>query len=152
MLSKIQQFFNDCVSADKQSLKTTSPSIEVAAAALLIEVSRADFSRSSDELKAIEQALKQTFTLDNTQLTELIDEAEDQNSQATSLFEFTDLINKHYDQTDKLNLLVALWQVAFADGELDKYEEHLIRKIANLLYVPHSGFIQAKLQAVDKRR
>ena len=55
------------------------------------------------------------------------------------------MINQHYTQTEKAQLVEMLWEVAFADAEMEKYEEHLLRKLSDLLYVPHAEFIRAKL-------
>ena len=72
--------------------------------------------------------------------------AEAQASQATSLYEFTRLINDEYDYDEKLRLIENMWRIAFSDDELDKYEEHLIRKVSELIYVSHSDFIRLKLK------
>ena len=57
------------------------------------------------------------------------------------------LINRHFSQEEKNHIVELLWEVAYADGELDKYEEHLVRKLADLIYVPHRSFIRAKHRA-----
>ena len=67
--------------------------------------------------------------------------------EAISLYEFTRVINDHYSAEQKLRLIDAMWSVAYADNDLDKYEEHLIRQVAELTYVPHSDYIQSKLSA-----
>ena len=61
--------------------------------------------------------------------------------------EFTRVINDHYGPGEKLTLIASMWQVAYADGDLDKYEEHLIRQVAELTYVPHQDYIRCKLDA-----
>ena len=73
--------------------------------------------------------------------------AEAEAQEATSDYRFTRVINDEFTNTEKSALLRAMWQVAFADGDVDKYEEHLIRKIAGLIYVPHQEFIRTRLQA-----
>jgi uncharacterized tellurite resistance protein B-like protein len=67
--------------------------------------------------------------------------------EATSLYEFTRIINDHYSAQQKVQLIGAMWAVAFADGNLDKYEEALIRQVAELTYVPHQDYIRCKLAA-----
>ena len=97
------------------------------------------------EQAAIETALQKAFKLSDEQLTKLIDLAEQENRNATSLYQFTNLIKDEYSLEQRFQLVKMLWQVAMADGDISKYEDHLIRKIADLIYLPHSQFIQAKL-------
>jgi uncharacterized tellurite resistance protein B-like protein len=78
------------------------------------------------------------------QTTLLLALADQQRKQATDYFQFTSLINKEYSVEQKVGLIESLWKIAFVDGVLDIDEEYLVRKIANLLYVPHSAFIMAK--------
>ena len=94
---------------------------------------------------AIETALQKAFKLSDEQLTKLIDLAEQENRNTTSLYQFTNLIKDEYSLEQRFQLVKMLWQVAMADGDISKYEDHLIRKIADLIYLPHSQFIQAKL-------
>jgi uncharacterized tellurite resistance protein B-like protein len=70
--------------------------------------------------------------------------AEQQRKQATDYFQFTSLINKEYSLEQKVRLIESLWKIAFIDGVLDMNEEYLVRKIADLLHVPHTAFIMAK--------
>ena len=88
--------------------------------------------------------LEETFLLDPGDIGEIVNMAHEQASQATSLYEFTRLINDNYAYKDKVQLIQNLWRLAFADDELDKYEEGLIRRIADLIHVSHGDFIQAK--------
>ena len=75
----------------------------------------------------------------------LISDAETATRAASSLFEFTHIINKHCDYQQKLSLVNNLWRIAYTDGKLDKYEEHIIRKIADLIHVSHVDFILEKI-------
>ena len=119
--------------------------VEVAAAALLIEVGRADYQSDADEQNAIIEAIRQGSGLEDAELASLVAAAQESAAQSTSLYEFTTLINAQYSMDEKFALIEALWHVAAADGDIHKYEDHLIRRIADLLYVPHSDFIRAKL-------
>jgi uncharacterized tellurite resistance protein B-like protein len=99
---------------------------------------------------AAARALERAFELDDSETDELLTLAEEQADHATSLFEFTRLINRHFDAGQKEHFIELLWSVALADGELDKYEEHLVRKVADLIHVPHRSYIRAKHQAIDR--
>jgi len=148
MLTTIKQFFSTQLSIEKNS--DPQRQLQMAAAALLIELSRADYKQDREEQIAIESALKKSFSITEQQLVELIALAEEENQQATSLYEFTNLVKDNYSAEQRFDLVKMLWEVAIADGEISKYEDHLIRKIADLIYLPHSDFIRAKLSVVNR--
>ena len=91
--------------------------------------------------------LSQSLGLSIEKVHELMMAAGAQVDEATSLYEFTRVINDHYSAEQKLKLIGAMWAVAYADGDLDKYEEALIRQVAELTYVPHQDYIRSKLDA-----
>ena len=148
MLAKIKQFFIAELAID--DVATQQCHIQLAAAALLIELSRADYKREPVEQAAVETALQKRFDLSEEQLNQLIELAEEENQEATSLYQFTSLIKDNYSMEQRFELVKMLWQVAVADGEISKYEDHLIRKIAELIYLPHSEFIRAKLLTLEQ--
>lgn len=125
----------------------TEEEIRVAAAALLIEVARADHQQDSAEEAAMATLLVNTLRIDAETVDTLMRDAQEKVEEATSLFEFTRLINDHYGIAEKRSLVQSMWQVAYADASLDKYEEHIIRRVAELIYLPHPDFIAAKLEA-----
>lgn len=143
MLKALKALFDR--SEDDQA---TPHSVEVAAAALLIEVGRADYESDADEQKTIIEAIRQGSGLQDAELASLIDAGQASAERSTSLYEFTTLINAQYSVDEKFALIEALWRVAAADGDIHRYEDHLIRRIADLLYVPHSDFIRAKLKVL----
>jgi uncharacterized tellurite resistance protein B-like protein len=126
--------------------------LQVAAAALLIEVGRADFDMSDDELSGIGRALRNLFGLDQAQTDELIALARDEAENATSFHGFTRLVNEHFEQPERVQLLELMWQVAYTDDELEKHERHLIRKIAGLLHVSDQDYAAAKVHARETLR
>jgi uncharacterized tellurite resistance protein B-like protein len=132
---------------DEQSRKHRT---QLAAAALLIETARADFTQSAEEEAAMESLLCNALELEPTEVHELIEQASSRVDEATSLYEFTRVINDHYSEGEKLQLVANMWAVAYTDGDLDKYEEHLIRRVAELTYVPHQDYIRAKLSARER--
>lgn len=122
--------------------------IEMACAALMYEVARADFAIEEEEQLAVRTLLMAQFALTPDEITAVTERAEEQVDAATCLFEFTRTLNALASAEQKRALLGMMWRVAMADNELSRYEEHLIRKVADLLYVPHSDFIAAKHQAL----
>ena len=145
MLTAIRDFFNSKMArASEPSEDRSVQEIQLATAALLIELAKADRAVDEKEWRIIVDTLERTFHLPTETLQELVSLAEEELQEATDLFQFTQLVNQHYSYKDKLQLLKAMWQVAFADGQIDKYEDHLIRKVAGLIHVPHSDFIKTK--------
>ncbi|HEB94765.1 MAG TPA: TerB family tellurite resistance protein [Gammaproteobacteria bacterium] len=146
MIDRIRQFFATHLSPDSASGDSQEHRLRLACAALLIEVSRADDEITAEEMAAVSLAVRKTFGLSAAETMALIQLAEEEADGATSYHEFTSLINGSYSKEQKIQLLERLWEVVFADAEMEKYEEHLVRKLADLLYVPHSQFIAAKLR------
>ena len=125
----------------------------VATAALLVEMMRADYEVRPEERDAVLRALAAAFDdLSPDETRDLLARAEERAGDATSLYEFTRLVNRQLDHEQKAHVVELLWRVAYADGELDKYEEHLVRRIADLIHVPHSVFIRMKHRAQDGAR
>jgi uncharacterized tellurite resistance protein B-like protein len=124
-------------------------SIKLAAAALMLEVSRSDPGNQQIELETIASILEARFGFENHQIEALIAAADEKVEAATDLFQFTGLINQHYGYEEKKKLLGAMWVVAFADGHIDAIEDHIIRRIAGLLHLAHEDFIKEKLSARD---
>lgn len=117
---------------------------QLASAALLLEVSRADFDASESERLSVHQHLQQAFGLSEAAIVALTDEADKRVDESTSLYEFTRIINDECGPAERVALIEQMWRVAYADGELCRYEEHLIRRVAELIYVSHGDFIRTK--------
>lgn len=125
--------------------------LRLAAAALLIETARADARQDGVEEETLTATLREGLGLSTEEVAELVRLANEEVDAATSLYQFTRLINDHFDPPRKRTLILDMWKVAVADGDVDRYEEHLIRRVAELIYVPHEDYIRAKLQVAGKR-
>ncbi|GAC08128.1 tellurite resistance TerB family protein [Paraglaciecola chathamensis] len=145
MLSKLVNWFEEKTRQDEQAGRENSH--EVATAVLLYELMRADGDFSAEEQSAYEHILRTRFTLDDTQLTELLDLTKDKAAQAVDFSQFTRVINDTCTPEQRRGIIDGLWKIAYADDVLDPEEEHMIRRVADLLYVSHSQFIQSKLAA-----
>ena len=121
--------------------------LRVATATLLVEVSRADFVEQQSELDRMRQLMAKQFCLNQTELDELMNQAREGAEKLVSIQHITRLLNQNFDAPMKLRVIEMMWQVIYADGIKDHYEEHLIRQVCELLYVPHSKFIQARHKA-----
>jgi len=145
MLSSIKRFFESKISHSEDENSSSIKKIDLACAALLIEVINSDNELDERESKEFIETLRESLSLSEEELSELVKLAESEANQATSLYEFTRLINDEYEYEEKVGLIENMWRIAFSDEQLDKYEEHLIRKISDLIYVSHSDFIKTKL-------
>ena len=121
-----------------------------ACVALLLETSMADEILDESELMALKNTLQKDFQINENEIDELIDLAKENVEDSNSLYEFTRDINDNLDAAERVKLIESMWKIAYADGNIDKYEEHIIRKVSNLIYVAHSDFIKAKLSAKEQ--
>jgi uncharacterized tellurite resistance protein B-like protein len=144
MIAALKKLFTEPSGDSEHSADETR---RLAAAALLIEVARADFQQDADEEKAMAELLVSSLGLPREVIDDLLTQANDAVDSATSLYEFTRLVNDHYSYDEKYALVASMWSVAYADQSLDKYEEHLIRRVAELIYVTHQDFIRSKIAA-----
>jgi uncharacterized tellurite resistance protein B-like protein len=145
VLSKISVFFERHLQpVGGASASFSEDQKHLTVAALLIEVAMADHVFNERELASLRSLLKQKFSLSDAQIDELIGLAKEESAESSSLHQFTTLIHQHCNEKEKFSLLVSMWELAFADGDLSKYEEYVIRKVADLIYVSHSEFIRAK--------
>lgn len=122
-----------------------APSEELAVALLLLELARSDFDFPEVERLKIRDLLAQRYQLEQAQAEALMQQAQATEQKAVSLYDYVQALNARLDAAAKRELMQMLWQVAYADGRLDKYEESLLRKLAGLLYVPDADYIRAKL-------
>lgn len=118
--------------------------LQIACAALLIEMMYMDDRVHDEERDMLESRIQDVFSLTQQDTNELVALAVQQREQATDYYQFTSLINKEFTMEQKIDLVRSLWQIAYADGELDEMEEYLVRKVSELLYVPHQAFIMTK--------
>jgi uncharacterized tellurite resistance protein B-like protein len=120
--------------------------LQLAAAALLVEMSRADYVVGDAERQTMTHVLHTALGISTSEIEQLINLAHTSADRATSLYEFTSLINDHYSKQQKLALILSMWRVAYADDDLNKYEERLIRQVSDLIHVSHSDFMRMKLE------
>src|SRR5262245_25409421 len=150
MLKAIRSLFDqpDAVAGERDAQRL----VQIASAALWLEMMRADGRISAAEREAVLRAVRAKFALDAEQARTLVESAEAAAARATDDFEFTSLINRSFTPEQKERVVEHLWHVAYADGELHAHEEHFVRRIAELLYVGHNAYIAAKLRAEQRVR
>lgn len=136
----------------KQGPDAREHSVRLATAALLVEMVRADAQTLWEEATALYGLLARHFKLTPDEVRGLIAAAEREADASVSLQGYTKLMNEQLDPAEKAQVLELMWRVALADRKLDKYEEHLVRKVADLLYLPHTEVVRTKLKVQDALR
>ncbi len=145
MIDAIGEFFRDRLHVQKNS-DSAEDAVRLAAAALLFEVAMSDYDLGEEERTTIQQLVREQFDLDDTDASVLATLAQQRVRESIGLHGFTSLINQHWSEKDRLNLVEQMWRVVYADGRLDDHELHLMRKIQRLLHIPQKDFVSAKLR------
>lgn len=150
MLNFIKDLFSQLAGpSEEEQTAQTAHRIQLATAVLLVEVLRADPTLEAAERDAILHALKTRFALSANELSGLMELAQDTAKTAYDYQQFTSLLNEHFTQPEKIEVVEAMWQVAYADAHLDAHENHVISKVAGLLHVTHGEYIAAKMRAKE---
>ncbi|MFO7527241.1 MAG: TerB family tellurite resistance protein [Marinobacter sp.] len=144
MIERLKKLF---AVPDSEPVKPDAHQLAVAATALMVQLSRVDNDEDERELKTIVDCAVKSHQVTREEAEEILQDALAHAEDATSLYEFTGQINDHLDQEQKQALLESIWHVALADGRIDKYEEHLIRRMADLLHLNHREYMQARHRA-----
>ncbi len=147
MLDAIRTFLRENFAVG-QDEKDTEDVLHLSAALLFVEVMYADHEVDERERAVVKNVLQQTFFLQPAEAEAILKEAEQQASKVISLHELASTLNQHLSIAEKITLVEQIWKIIMADNEIDRYEEHLARKIADLLHLRHSEYIQAKLRVV----
>ncbi len=151
MISSLKKIYEQFIQpASVKTNDVSEHSVRVATAALLVEMIKADGKVSDDERKAVMRTIRSKFNLTEEEAKSLKELAKEKIRKATDYYEFTSLIHRGLSYEQKVEIIEHLWEIAFTDKHLDKHEEHMVRKIADLIYVEHKDFIEAKLR-VKKR-
>ena len=146
MLASLKDLISNHLASDEDEGEREH-TLQLATAALLLEISRSDSSIQKEELELIQDRLKERFNLNEDEIEALVDRAGSEVEKSVSLYEFTRPLKEQLSDQERAHIIELLWEVAFADGVLDKYEEFYVRKIADLLYVSQKDYIQAKHRA-----
>ena len=128
----------------------SSTDLERVSALLLVEIARSDHTIDDRERQTIIEALSRASSGSTSEIEQIVEEALDDADALVTLHAHISVVNEHFEKVQKIQLIEHMWRVAMADGDLDKYEEYTIRKLADLLYVKHRDFLQAKLRVIDE--
>jgi uncharacterized tellurite resistance protein B-like protein len=146
MISTIQSFLKKHLPSNPDAGENAERALQVATAALLMEVAAADNEITEAERQQINRIVEEIHAVSPEEAREICRQAEQRADHVTSLFPFTRLITSECSMEDRIEIVNRLWEITFLDGEVHAHEEHLVRKVADLLYVPHSQFIRGKVK------
>jgi len=146
MINKIKDLITKFGKEEEIQEESNLTLLNNSCAALLVEIAFADKDFDETEKASLKQSLIEAYAIDESDIEEIIRDAENTVSESTSLYGYTSIVNTEFQYDDKLKLLRNLWKIAYADGYLDKYEEHLLRKISDLIHISHSDYINIKLE------
>jgi uncharacterized tellurite resistance protein B-like protein len=145
MIGPIRDLLKKHLFTETAAQVDSEQTLQLATAALLMEVAGADDHISEEERRVVRRIVTDVFRLSDEQAAAISREAERRSEDLTCLHPFTQLLNSECSLEERVEIVRMLWEVAFVDGRIDVHEEHLVRKVADLLYVPHSQFIRGKL-------
>ena len=150
MINTLRHFFDTYLAPDGSAGGTSvEERTRLAVAALLLEIAESDFAEAPEEQREIASVVQAQFELTPQEAADLINHAQVEHAESTDYFQFTRLINQHYSMAQKIGLVESLWRVAFADHKLHRYEEHVIRRLSDLIHVSHKDFIAAKHRVMN---
>ncbi|MEL7023872.1 MAG: TerB family tellurite resistance protein [Pseudomonadota bacterium] len=146
MLAHLRRQIEQLLRADRSAADPTAreTGVRLATATLMAEVARADDVLDTRELAALKQRLQTQFELDEQTAATVVNDGLESSEESVSLQGFTRTLHEHLDADEKTRIIDMLWEVAFADGELDKHEDALIAQIGELMYVPRSEVLRLK--------
>ena len=146
MLNQLSDFLSAVIAPASVEVRTEH-TLQLATAVLLIEVMRADADSSDRELATILNILRERFHLSDEEVEKLSGLGRQKATAANDFQQFTSLINRELGPPEKIRIIEYMWQVAYADKHIGAHENHLMRKIAALLYIPHGDYVAAKIRA-----
>lgn len=144
VLAKLRRFIASVLRGPKISARSETMDLQLACCGLLMELARLDAAGAERKRKAVSRAMWEEFGIADEELASMIKRVGRPENRLTSYYRPIATINRNFAPDQKAQFIERLWRVALADGEIDMYEEQLVRKFADLLYVSHADFILAK--------
>ncbi len=153
MIDLVKRFFGKSVrNGVAERVEKRCQNIQVATCAVLLEMAKIDSEFSEEEQESLISILKKRYGLSNEDTEELILASNEELEGSIDLWRFTNLINRNYAIEEKLEIIKTVWEIAYADGKLDKHEDYLLHKLAELLHLTHKQLIDAKLSVLKDRK
>jgi uncharacterized tellurite resistance protein B-like protein len=152
MIDLVRKFFGK--SSEDEVLDhngQTAHDVRIATCAILLEMANIDGEFTEMERENIISILKKNFDVVDEYAEELIKESNEEVERSIDLWQFAKLINQSYSIEEKIQIIENVWEIVYADGRLDKHEDYLVHKLANLLRLDHKQLIEAKLKVKKSR-
>jgi len=150
MIELVKKFFSkENISPIPERNNGSSHDVRVATCALFLEMAYIDGEFNDSEKEQIIQTLKEDHWLSSDAVADLLKAAKEELKGSIDLWQFTNLVNQNYSLEEKIRIIEMVWQLAYTDGTLDKHEDYLLHKMANLLRLTHKQLIEAKLKVLD---
>ena len=146
MLNKLSDFLSTII-APASVESRPEHTLQLATAVLLIEIMQSDADSTDQERATILNILKERFDLSDAEVVQLAELGHRTATSANDFHQFTSLINRELELPEKVRIIEYMWQVAYADGQISAHENHLMRKMADLLHISHGDYIAAKMRA-----
>lgn len=147
----IKRLFSQVVetisSRESEDAEDREAALRLATAVLMIDVARADYVFDETEFDNMLRLIEAHFGLSPEESAELVNEAEEKAEDIVSVHDFTKLLHDYLTEDEKAQIVSLLWQIAYADGRLDKFEDSLVLKISDLLYVSRGRVMRLKHDA-----
>lgn len=144
LLTQLRNFIDDIAPSPEILAQREALALQSASCGLLMEVAHLDAAGAAQKREAVSRAMQELFGLAADEVAPLIENAGRRENRLVSYYRPVALINKLFSPERKVQFIERLWRIAMADGKIDMYEEQLVRKLADLLYVAHSDFILAR--------
>ncbi len=149
MINSLKRFFEKAdVSGTGEAEQATEHDMQVATCALFLEMARIDEAFTQAEMNTILSILKEKYGLSQEHADALMTEADRELADSVDLWQFARQINKHYSNTEKIEIIETLWRIVYVDGKMDRYEHYLMNKLQKLLRLSHDQLISAKLKVL----
>jgi len=146
MLNKLNNFLTTLIPMAEANSRPEH-TLQLATAVLLIEVMRSDAKSTNDEQATVLNILKERFHLTDAEVAQLSELGHYTAKTANDLHQFTSLINRELQRAEKVRIIEYMWQVAYADRQISAHENHLMRKLADLLHISPGDYVAAKMRA-----
>ena len=147
MLNKLNNFLSTLMPRDTVTATRPEHTLQLATAVLLIEVMKSDTDSTDEEQATILNILKTRFQLSDAEVAQLTEMGHQKSKDAHDLHQFTSLINRELERAEKGRIIEYMWQVAYADKQISAHENHLMRRLVDLLHISHADNIAAKMRA-----
>jgi len=146
MIDIVKKFFGKMTKNGSAGRKESFHDIRIATCALLLEMSQIDGDFSESERESILSTIRKDYHVSDEHAAAIIEAADEELRGNLDLWQFTSLINRNYTPEEKIEIIEMVWRIAYTDGKLDKHEDFLVHKLADLLHLTHRQLIDAKIK------